>query len=110
LYTLCQVKADKENGHLADFMPKDFDNKTIYIENYTKLLKNPNVNNQTILLDGLIVGSIGKFVIFGEVKIIYWIDWKYWGMGIATDVLKEFLQIESSRPMTGRVAFYNYDS
>lgn len=68
------------------------------------------MNNQTILLDGLIVGSIGKFVIFGEVEITYLIDRKYWGKVIATEASKEFLQIESTRPVTSRVAFYNYGS
>ena len=77
---------------------------------YTKLLNNPTVNNQTIILDNLIVGSIGKFLMEGDSEITYWIDRKFWGQGIATEALKNFLDIETSRPIFGRVAFDNFGS
>lgn len=40
----------------------------------------------------------------------YWIDRKFWGQGIATTALKEFLNMEQARPIYGRVAFDNYGS
>ncbi|MFZ1424324.1 MAG: GNAT family N-acetyltransferase, partial [Saprospiraceae bacterium] len=70
----------------------------------------PTVNNQTILLDNIIVGSIAKFVMEGDTEITYWIDRKFWGQGIATKALNEFLAIESIRPIIGRVAFDNFGS
>jgi ribosomal-protein-alanine N-acetyltransferase len=63
LDTLFQYQLDKEGGYLAAFMPKDPTDKTAYINKYTKLLSDPTVNNQTILLDDKIVGSIAKFII-----------------------------------------------
>jgi ribosomal-protein-alanine N-acetyltransferase len=62
LDTLFQFQLDKEGGYLAAFMPKDPTDKTAYMGKYTKLLIDPTVNNQTILLDNIIVGSIAKFV------------------------------------------------
>ncbi len=62
---------DKESGYLAAFMPKDPTNKTAYIDKYTKLLSDPTVNNQTILIDNKIVGSIAKFVLFGDNELTY---------------------------------------
>ena len=110
LDTLFQFQLDKEGGYLAAFMPKDPTDKTAYINKYTKLLSDPTVNNQTILLDDKIVGSIAKFIIEGDTEITYWIDRKFWGRGIATKALTEFLAIETVRPIFGRVAFDNFGS
>ncbi len=110
LDTLFQFQLDKEGGYLAAFMPKDPADKTAYINKHTKLLDDPTVNNQTILLDNIIVGSIAKFVMEGDREITYWIDKKFWGQGVATNALKEFLKQEQARPIYGRVAFDNYGS
>ncbi|MEZ5035840.1 MAG: GNAT family N-acetyltransferase, partial [Chitinophagaceae bacterium] len=107
---LFEFQLDKEGGYLAAFMPKGHTDKTAYINKYTKLLADPTVNNQTILLDNTIVGSIAKFVLQGDTEITYWIDKKYWGNGIATKALKELLKIETIRPIFGRVAFDNFGS
>jgi len=107
---LFQFQLDKEGGYLAAFMPKDPTDKAAYISKYTKLLNDPTVNNQTIIIDNLIVGSIAKFVIEGDTEITYWIDRKFWGQGIATKALNNFLGIETIRPIFGRVAFDNFGS
>lgn len=107
---LFQFQTDKEGGYLAAFMPKDPTDKAAYIAKYTKLLSDPTVNNQTIIIDNVIVGSIAKFVMEGDTEITYWVDRKYWGQGIATKALKELLVIETTRPVFGRVAFDNFGS
>lgn len=107
---LFQFQLDKEGGYLAAFMPKDPTDKAAYLNKYKKLLDDPTVNNQTIILDNIIVGSIAKFVMEGDTEITYWIDRKFWGQGIATQALKEFLAIETARPIFGRVAFDNLGS
>lgn len=110
LETLFQFQLDKEGAYLAAFMAKDHTDKSAYIDKYTKLLANPAVNNQTIILGNDIVGSIAKFMMEGDSEITYWIDRKFWGKGIATQALNEFLVIETSRPIFGRVAFDNLGS
>ena len=107
---LFQFQLDKEGGYLAAFMPKDPTDKSAYINKQIKLLDDPTVNNQTIIIDNVIAGSIGKFVMEGDAEITYWIDRKFWGLGIATKALKEFLKIETARPIFGRVAFDNFGS
>ncbi|NJN25313.1 MAG: GNAT family N-acetyltransferase [Cyclobacteriaceae bacterium] len=110
LEVLFQFQLDKEGGYLAAFMPKDPTDKDAYITKHTQLLSDPSVNNQTILLDGNIVGRIAKFVVEGKTEITYWIERKFWKQGIATLALKKFLAIETSRPIFGRVAFDNFGS
>lgn len=110
LETLFLFQTDKEAGYLAAFMPEDPTNRTAYLNKYTKLLSNPTVNNQTIILENVIVGSIAKFVMQNEAEITYWIDRKFWGKGIATQALNYFLSIETTRPIFSRVAFDNFGS
>lgn len=107
---LFQFQLDKEGGYLAAFMPKDPADKTAYLAKYIKLLGDPLINNQTIMAGDVIAGSIAKFVIEGDAEITYWIDRKFWGQGIATKALKNFLIIETTRPLFARVAFDNFGS
>jgi len=110
LDTLFQFQLDKEGGYMAAFMPKDPTDKVAYINKLTKLLDDPTVNNQTIILDNIIVGSIAKFVMEGDTEITYWIGRNFWGQGIATKALNKFLTIDTFRPIFGRVAFDNFGS
>lgn len=105
-----QFQLDKEAIYLAAFTPKDPNDKAAYIGKYTKFLTDPTINMCTIKVNGEIAGSISKFVMEDEAEITYWIDRKFWGQGIATTALKDFLKIETVRPIYGRVAFDNYGS
>lgn len=110
LANLFQFQLDKEAGYLAAFTPKDPTDKAAYLMKYTKLLNDPSVNNQTILVDNAIAGSIAKFIMEGDAEITYWLDKKFWGQGLATKALEKFLDIETARPIFGRVAFDNFGS
>lgn len=101
---------DPEACYQAAFMAKDHADKEAYITKYTRLLSDPTINNRTILVNGSIAGSVAKFVMEGDAEITYWIDKQYWGQGIATKALTEFLKIETTRPIYGRVAFDNIGS
>jgi len=110
LNTLFEFQSDHEAIHLAAFTPKDPGDKIAYIEKYSKHLADPSINTQTIKLNDVIVGSIAKYMMDNEAEITYWIDRKYWGQGIATKALTDFLKTEPARPIFGRVAFDNYGS
>ncbi|WP_300597552.1 GNAT family N-acetyltransferase [Niabella sp.] len=101
---------DKEAIHLAAFTPKDPTDKTAYLNKYTKLLGEPTVHMRTIMADNVIAGSISKFEMEGDAEITYWIDRNFWGKGIGTIALKQFLTLEKARPIFGRVAFDNMGS
>lgn len=101
---------DKEANHLAAFTSKDSADKTAYLQKYTKFLSDPTINMRTIMVGNIIVGSIAKFEMEGKTEITYWIDKAFWGRGVATNALKDFLTIENARPIFGRVAFDNLGS
>jgi len=110
LEDLFLFQLDDDANYLAAFTSEDPTDKQVYFEKFTKLLSDPTVNQQTILADENTVGSIAKFERNGEAEITYWIDKTYWGKGIATTALRDFLSIETIRPIFGRVAFDNYGS
>jgi ribosomal-protein-alanine N-acetyltransferase len=101
---------DPEANYLAAFTAKDQTDKTAYIQKYSKFLNDPTINNQTIIVGDKIVGSIAKFEIEGKAELTYWIDRKFWGNGIATKALANFLKNENMRPIIGRTAFDNFGS
>ncbi len=110
LESLFQFQHDSEAAFMAAFTPKDPADKTAYMEKYSKLLSDPSVNNQTIMVDNVIAGSIAKFILAGDAEITYWLDKKFWGQGIATIALQNFLDIETARPIFARVACDNFGS
>ncbi|WP_294326610.1 GNAT family N-acetyltransferase [uncultured Chryseobacterium sp.] len=110
LETLFKIQLDEEASYQAAFTSKDSQNKEAYLAKYTRLLNDPTVNNQTIIVDDAIVGSIAKFVMEGDAEITYWIDKKFWGQGVATTALENLLILEKTRPVFGRVAFDNLGS
>jgi ribosomal-protein-alanine N-acetyltransferase len=107
---LYQFQLDKEAMYLAAFTPKDQTGLEAYVEKFTRFLQEPSIHMRTILVGETIVGSIAKFEIEGNAEITYWLDKNFWGNGIATTALREFLTIENTRPVFGRVACDNIGS
>lgn len=105
-----QFQLDNEASYLAAFTPENPTDRSAYLNKHTQLLNEPTVNNQTIIVNNAIVGSIAKFEIAGEAEITYWIDRNFWVQGIATKALSTFLAIEPARPIFGRAAFDNFGS
>ena len=110
LEALFQFQLDKEANYLAAFTAKDPNDKAAYIEKYSKHIADSTINMRTIKANDKIIGSIAKFVMENEAGITYWIDKQFWGRGIATAALKDFLKLEPVRPIYGRVAFDNHRS
>ena len=105
-----EFQLDKEANHLAAFTSKDPTDKAAYIEKYSRHLADPTIHMRTIRVNDVIAGSIAKFVMDNEAGITYWIDKAFWGQGVATTALHDFLKIEPARPIYGHVAFDNYAS
>nr|WP_236819700.1 GNAT family N-acetyltransferase [Alicyclobacillus tolerans] len=56
------------------------------------------------------MGHISSFEMFGEREVSYWIDRAHWGKGIATEALKQFLSLDTVRPLHARAAKDNIGS
>lgn len=92
-----QIQLDEEANYLAAFTIIDPIDKKGYPEKYSNFLTDPTINMQTIKVNDEIVGSLVKFIIELDAEITYWIDRKFWGQGIATTALQDFLKIEKNQ-------------
>ena len=110
LTVLFQFQLDKDAAHLAAFMPQGHTDQAAYLAKYRRFLLDPTIHMQSILVDGVVAGSIAKFEVKGDAEITYWLDRSCWGRGVATAALRSFLRLEPARPLFGRVAFDNFGS
>jgi RimJ/RimL family protein N-acetyltransferase len=65
---------------------------------------------KTILFDGWVAGNVVSWDQPREREVGYWIGREYWGKGVATRALVQFLVHETVRPLHTHVAKHNLAS
>ena len=76
-------------------------------QHWAKLLANESNLKKTVVVDDQVVGNIGSWTADGKREVGYWIDRNFWGRGIATKALSDFLRLEPIRPLHAGVATHN---
>lgn len=96
---------DPEANYMAAFTAKDPANREAFIAHWQRILADKTVILQTILCDGQVAGSVSSYEEEGRPEVTYWLGKEYWGKGIATWALTEFLdRHNTTRPIYARVA------
>jgi len=98
---------DPDATQMAAFPARDWDAFTAH---WTKILLDETIIIQTILCDGQVAGNVVSFEQGGERQVGYWIGREYWGKGIATRALSQFLGQVTARPLYAHVAKHNIAS
>jgi RimJ/RimL family protein N-acetyltransferase len=75
-----------------------------------KIMADPSLIQKTILFDGQVAGNIVCWEMLGEREVGYWLGKEFWGKGIATEALRQFLGEVKSRPLFAHVAQHNIAS
>ncbi len=102
---------DSEAVHMAAFTAKDPTDREAFDSHWRRIRGDENVTIRTILHSQIIIGHIASFIMFGDLEVTYWIDRAYWGKGLATQALREFLAtVMTKRPIHGRAAKDNLGS
>ncbi len=81
-----------------------------FMAHWAKIMANPACATRVILADGSVAGDIGAWTDGAERLVGYWIGREFWGRGIASAALAQFLHEEAARPLTARVAKHNLAS
>jgi RimJ/RimL family protein N-acetyltransferase len=68
------------------------------------------VQTRPFSFNGEVAGNIVCFEQLGEREVGYWLGKEYWGKGIATRALEEFLKTIETRPLYAHVAKHNIGS
>ena len=98
---------DPEATRMAGFPARDSEP---FLAHWAKILGDESVVKKTILFEGEIAGNVVSFLQAGEREVGYWIGRKFWGRGVATRALAEFLDLEVRRPLFASVARHNVAS
>lgn len=101
---------DPEAIQMAAFTAKDPSDKEAFDAHWARIMADDTTINQTILYEGDVAGSVSKYEMFGDAEVTYWIGKQFWGKGIATEALRQFLQLVTIRPLYARVAKDNIGS
>ena len=75
-----------------------------------KVLGNASSRPKTIVVDDEVAGYVASWEQEGERLVAYWLGRAYWGRGIGTAALRQFLAHEAARPLHAHVAAHNVGS
>jgi RimJ/RimL family protein N-acetyltransferase len=101
---------DREAGRMAAFIHKDPDDRDAFGAHWAKIRADAAVTIRTIVSDGAVAGYGSKFLRAGTPEVSYWLGRSFWGKGIATRALADFLPLVAERPLQARVADDNHAS
>jgi RimJ/RimL family protein N-acetyltransferase len=85
-------------------------NREAFMMHWSKILADDSVLVKTILFNGDIAGNIVCFEQLGEREVGYWLGKEYWGKGIASQALTQFLHFIETRPLYAHVVKHNIAS
>ena len=100
-------QAEREASEMAAFPVR---NRADHFEHWEKQRAAPSTVLRTIERAGVVVGNIVSWVENGDREVGYWLGKDYWGKGIATDALAQFIEIVADRPLFAYVAEANIGS
>ena len=104
---LFEQQADPELSTMAAVPSRD---KDAFDAHWAKIMADEDTILRTIEVDGQVAGHLVSFLLVGEREVGYWLGKEFWGKGIATKALAEFLKIVETRPLFARVAKHNIAS
>jgi RimJ/RimL family protein N-acetyltransferase/GNAT superfamily N-acetyltransferase len=112
LSTFFQQQLNPEANQRAAFAAVNPADKNAFGRKWDKILGDETITKRTILFDGDVAGSIVAFVApwSGKLEVSYWLGREYWGLGIATSALRQFLASLKTRPLYARAAKDNVAS
>jgi len=102
---LFEHQRDPQANAMAAFPARERD---AFMAHWANILADPACVAIAVELDGAVVGNIGSFEFGGHREVGYWIDRAFWGRGVATRALAEFLrEAETGRPLFAGVIAHN---
>lgn len=110
LPTFFKQQLDADANHMAAFTAKNPADRSAFSAHWAKILADDSIKIKTILYRANIAGHIASHEWFGDPEVTYWIGKEFWGIGIATRALSQFLSDLEVRPLYARAARDNIAS
>lgn len=107
LSILFEQQLDPAATAMAAFPSRD---RESFMAHSAKIMADESVIFKAIVFDGQVAGSIVSWEMAGEREVGYWLGREFWGKGIATQALAEYVSIVKTRPLYAHVAQHNIGS
>ena len=104
LPVLFEQQRDPAANWMAAFVSRDPSDRDAFLKHWRRVLGDPSCTIKAIVRNGEVVGSVGSFLWEGKPQVTYWIGKQYWGQGIATRALAEFVRDLKTRPLYASAA------
>jgi RimJ/RimL family protein N-acetyltransferase len=98
---------EPEANEMAIFPARD---RETFDAHWRRMLADDSLIKKTIVHEGEVAGNIGSWQQEGKRLVGYWIGREFWGKGLATRALTEFVEEVPQRPLHAWVAATNVGS
>lgn len=95
---------DPDSHEMAAFLPRD---RVAFMSHWDTILSDEAVFKKTIVLRERVAGYVVSFEQSGRRLVGYWVGREFWGKGLATRALLDFLTQIDERPLYAYVAKTN---
>lgn len=95
-----EEQRDPISVHMSAVASRD---ERAFAAHWVRILQDSAIAKRTILFDGQVAGYLVSFERMNRMEVGYWICRRYWGQGVATRGLAQFLDHVKTRPLHGRV-------
>jgi RimJ/RimL family protein N-acetyltransferase len=101
-------QADPEFAAMAAFTSRD---REAHRAHWRRIHADPEIVNRSVLVDGVLCGSLGSWLDDGRRLVGYGLGREFWGRGIASEALRQFVtDVVTERPLYAYVAATNAGS
>jgi len=104
---LFEHQRDPVACQMAAFPPRD---REAFLAHWRKILADDQVIKRTILLEIEVAGNVVCWEKSGKLFVGYWLGRSFWGQGLASRAISEFVSLVPARPIHAHVAKSNVAS
>lgn len=102
-----EYQADPEAAAMAAFTPREW---LAAEARWREIMANPAIAARTIVVGEQVAGHVVSWEADGHREVGYWLGRAFWGRGIATAALHDFLAVVRERPLEAWIAPHNVGS
>jgi RimJ/RimL family protein N-acetyltransferase len=105
-----EQQLDPDANWMAAFTAENPADRAAFMIHWSGVLADNTITVRTILFDGEVAGHVLQFDRMGYPEVGYWLGKAFWGKGVATRALSQFLKHIRARPLYARAAKDNVAS
>lgn len=101
---------DEQSNWMAGYAMENPRDYAGFRTHWTKMMSDASFSGRTILWNDQVAGHVLCVELLSKPSVAYWIGKEYWGRGIATEGVRQFVGLVPTRPLYARVLADNHGS